>query len=188
MPDPASALSGAESGGIATVRDLGLQGMITVRGDLASDRLAAAASGLAGVDMPGPRGAKTEGARGILWMSPDELMVLVPHEEAAEAVGTLAGALSGEHHLVVDVSDARAFLAIEGPGAREALAKLAPVDLHPDSFGPGELRRTRLAQVPAAFWMVGADSFRVICFRSVARYAFDVLALSAAGGGTVGHF
>jgi hypothetical protein len=34
---------------------------------------------------------------------------------------------------------------------------------------PGEMRRTRLQQVPAAIWFESATEARVVCFRSVAR-------------------
>jgi hypothetical protein len=69
------------------------------------------------------------------------------------AVAALLAALAGKHHLVADVSDARAVFTITGDGAREVLAKCCPVDVAPGVFGPGEVRRTRAAQVAAAVWM-----------------------------------
>jgi sarcosine oxidase subunit gamma len=68
------------------------------------------------------------------------------------------------------------------------MAKLCPVDLAPGSFGPGQIRRTRLAQVPAALWMDSDDSFRIVCFRSVAQYVFDVLRTAANSQSAVGAF
>mgnify|MGYP001042425399 FL=1 len=120
-------------------------------------------------------------------MSPDELLVMVPYAQAAEVVDQIDKALSGTHYLAENVSDARALIFVEGPYAREVIAKLAPADLHPDSFKPGDFRRTRLGQVAAAFWMRDEDTFEVICFRSVAGYTFDLLAASAQAG-EVGHF
>lgn len=183
-----SALMGAVAEGRTRVEEAGLQGMITMRGDLASVALKNAVTGVAGVDFPAQRAIATVGEKGIAWMSPDELLVLVPYGEADEAVATMAAALKGEHATVANVSDARALFRIEGPHAREALAKLTPADLHPAVFGPGEMRRTRLAQVPAAIWQSGAEEFHVICFRSVAKYVFDLLALSARDGAEVGYF
>jgi sarcosine oxidase subunit gamma len=49
-------------------------------------------------------------------------------------------------------------------------------------------RRSRLAQVPAAFWMPDAETFQIVCFRSVARYMFDLLSIAAQPGSEVGHF
>lgn len=189
MSEAVSALNGVQSGeGIATVTELGLQGMITLRGDLASVGVKNAATGVAGVDMPGQRGIAHVGERAIAWMSPDELLVLVPHAEAEAAVATMSETLSGEHALAVNVSDARALFRIEGPGAREVIAKLAPVDMTPGAFGPGQIRRTRLAQVPAAVWMPEEGAVHLICFRSVADYVFKLLSVAAQPGSTVGAF
>jgi len=179
---------GAETSGPTRVVDGGLQGMITLRGNPGSAAVKAAVKRVTGVDIPGPRGIHAEGDTGIAWMSPDELLVLVPHDQAPQATADMADALTGEHATVVNVSDARALFHVTGPHAREALAKLSPADLHPASFGPGEMRRTRLAQVPAAIWQGEAEAFSVICFRSVAQYVFDILALSTQEGGEVGYF
>ncbi|MGC9369903.1 MAG: sarcosine oxidase subunit gamma [Paracoccaceae bacterium] len=188
MSEPVSALNGAAYEGFAKVAEQGPRGMITLRGDLASVAVKNAATGVAGVDFPARRECHVVGERGLAWMSPDEVLVMLPYAEAPAAVATMAETLAGEHSLVVDVSDARAVFRIEGPGAREVLAKLAPVDLSPAAFAPGTIRRTRLAQVPAAFWMVGDEAFELVCFRSVAQYVFDLLKGAAAPGGEVGYF
>ena len=88
----------------------------------------------------------------------------------------------------MNVSDARAVFRIKGPNTREVLAKLAPVDLSPQAFGPGMIRRTRLAQVPAAFWMEDTDTAQLVCFRSVAQYVFDLLKTAAQPGSEVGFY
>lgn len=183
-----SALMGAVAQGRTRVEEAGLAGMITLRGDLGNAKLIAAVTDLSGVDMPGQREIKSGDDKAVAWMSRDELLIMVPHEEAEAAVASLSAALAGEHATVANVSDARALFRVEGPGAREVLAKLVPVDLHPSSFGAGEMRRTRMAQVPAAIWQSGDDQFSVICFRSVAQYVFDLLALSAKDGAEVGYF
>lgn len=183
-----SALPGARFEGIARLRDCGPQGMITLRGDLASRALRGAATAATGAKMPGQRRI-THGPEGSLgWMSPDELLILCPAAAVAERLAGLQARLARSHALAVEVSDARAMFAVEGAGAREVLAKLCPVDLAPGRFEPGELRRTRLAQVPAAFWIAPDGGFRLICFRSVAAYVFDALRMAAQPGGEVGVF
>ena len=94
--------------------------------------------------------------------------------------------LEGAHALVADVSDARSVFTVAGMGAREVLAKLTPADVSPDAFGAGMVRRSRLAQVPAAFWLQDDDT--IICFRSVAGYVLDLLSSAAAPGGEVKYF
>ncbi|MEM7441658.1 MAG: sarcosine oxidase subunit gamma family protein, partial [Pseudomonadota bacterium] len=91
----------------------------------------------------------------------------------------------GQHALAVNVSDARAIFQVSGPIAREVLAKLAPVDFSREAFRPGQFRRSRLAQVPAAIWADDEDIFRIICFRSVAEYVFNLLKVAAQPGSEV---
>ena len=188
MSDPKSALDGASFDGLARIEDCGLQGMITLRGDLADKALVKAASAASGARVPGQREAQVKGDSGLVWMSPDELLVLCPYGEVGKRAAAMAQALAGTHALAVNVSDARAVLRVTGAAAREVLAKLCPVDLAPQSFAPGQIRRTRLAQVPAALWMDSDDSFRIVCFRSVAQYAFDVLKAAANSQSAVGVF
>jgi sarcosine oxidase subunit gamma len=187
MPEPVSALNGRRDDSAVILRDAGLVGMITLRGDLADARLRAAVKKATGQGVPKPgRIALAEG-RAAAWMSPDELLLIVPHADAEATVAQIGQALAGLHHLVVNVSDARALIELSGPGAREVLAKVTPADLHPGSFGPGQIRRSRLAQVAAAFWLTDAETLQVVCFRSVADYVFDLLAKSARDG-AVGYF
>jgi sarcosine oxidase, subunit gamma len=165
----------------ATVRDLGLVGMITLRGDLTNAALRGVVAEVVGADVPAPLTAHIDALRGAGWMSPDELLLVLPHGEAATAVTRIGAALAGTHHLAANVSDARTVIAVDGPGAAEVLAKLAPVDLHPDHFPVGQFRRSRLGQVAGAFWRT-ETGFVVVCFRSVGDYALRLLNQSAADG------
>ena len=174
--------------GIAEVREIGLQGMITLRGDMASAAVKSAATGVAGVDMPAPSQVNCVDQRGICWMSPDELLVLCPYEAVADNLAKMRKSLDGAHALSVDVSDARAVFDLSGANAREVLAKLVPVDLSPEVFKEGMFRRSRMAQIPAAFWLHTPDTFRIITFRSQAQYAFDLLKVAAQPGSEVGFF
>lgn len=187
MSNAVSALQGKVAPGEVTIREAGLQGMIILRGDPGHKKLRAVCKSLTGQACPPQGQVHCEGDKGLCWMSPDELLVLVPYDGVAAAVAEIDKALAGTHYLAEDVSDARALILVEGRFAREVIAKLAPVDVHPDSFKPGDFRRTHLGQVAAAFWMRDEDTFEVICFRSVATYVFDLLAASAKAG-EVGHF
>ncbi|WP_342075312.1 sarcosine oxidase subunit gamma family protein [Yoonia sp. SS1-5] len=187
MSDALTALRGKSVTSDVTITDAGLQGMITLRGDLSDKKLGSICKTLTGQAFPDQGLANCEGAQGLCWMSPDEVLVLVPYAQVNEALASLDKALAGKHYLAQNVSDARALIRVEGAFAREVIAKLAPVDLHPMAFEPGDFRRSRLGQIAAAFWMPDDDSFAVICFRSVAEYAFDLLVASA-NAGAVGHF
>lgn len=186
MSEPQSALGGAKAEGFVRVEEVGPVGMITLRGDLASATLGQAVKAAVGLAVPGPRRIESAGDKAVGWMSPDELLLVLPYAEVPATVAALNTALAGEHHLAVDVSDARAVFRVTGEGAREALAKLTPTDLSPGAFGPGELRRSRAAQVSAAFWLDGEGAFTLVCFRSVAGYVFGLLSNAGAAGGEVG--
>jgi len=185
---PVSALKHASYEGIARIEETGLQGMITLRGDLSSARLQAAVKAVTGQDVPAMRRANVAGDSGACWMSPDELLLLVPYAQVNAKLAELTTGLGDEHALAVNVSDARAMFRVSGSPAREVMAKLAPADLSPDVFNAGDIRRTRLAQVAGAFWMEEDGAFRVICFRSVAEYVFKLLSVAAQPGSEVGVF
>ncbi|MGH1578967.1 sarcosine oxidase subunit gamma [Planktotalea sp.] len=185
MSNAVSALQGAAfNDGIADVREMGLQGMITLRGDFADKKLIKAIKGIAGA-MPVVRAIAQKGDSSAAWMSPDELLIMVPYAKVSDAIEAVNKALKGTHFLAANVSDARAVFEVSGPKAREVMAKLAPVDFAPDAFKKGMFRRSRMAQVPAAFWMNGEDSFTIVCFRSVAEYMFDLLSIAAQAGSEV---
>lgn len=189
MSKPMTALGGAsDTSGIATVTELGPMGMITLRGDLSAKAITKAAVAAGGVTMPEQRHCNTEGAGGIAWMSPDELLIMCEYDQVHARLADLQGKLAKKHALAVNVSDARAVFQVTGPHVREVIAKLAPVDMHPDHFSPGMFRRTRFAQVPAAFWLVDEQTAQIICFRSVAQYLFDTLNMAAQDGSEVGYF
>jgi len=186
MSNVVSALKNATYQGFATITDLGACGMITLRGDLANATFKKAVKGATGIAVPGVQGAGFADGKGVCWMSPDELLILCDYAEAAQIVADLSAGLAKVHHLVVNVSDARARISVVGAEAREVLAKLTPSNIA--TLEPGQIRRSRLAQVPAAFWMNDDGSIEVICFRSVAQYVFDLLKTAALPGSEVGFF
>ena len=178
MSDPVSALNGASFQGFANIREIGPLGMITLRakGVKALDK---AVKAITGTKLPAQRRMEINGDKACGWMSPDEYLLIVPYADVADALARLAKALAGEHHLAVDVSDARAIFRIEGDKAADVLRKLAPVDF--DTLQPGEIRRSRVAQVAAAFWK-DDTGFTLVCFRSVAGYVMGLLTHSAQPG------
>ncbi len=178
MSDPVSALNGASFQGFATIREIGPLGMITLRAK-GLKSLDKAVKTVTGTKVPAQRRIEVNGDRACGWMSPDEYLLVLPYAGVAEALASLAKSLAGEHHLAVDVSDARAVFRVEGDRAADVLRKLSPVDF--EMLEPGELRRSRTAQVAAAMWKQD-QGFTVVCFRSVAGYVMGLLAHSAAPG------
>lgn len=160
-----------------TISALPPEGMLSIRADL-SDLQDKITDSL-GLSVPARLGVSTAGMTSLLWLSPDELLLICPSGDVDEHRTHLEDALAGFHYLVADVSDMRAGFKVSGPRVREVLSKLVPIDLHPNAFGPGQIRRTHLAQVPAALWMTDAETARVLCFRSVADYVSSCLIAAA---------
>ena len=183
MSNLVSALNGVKSKGFAEVQELGLSGMITLRGDLASKEMAACMKSL-GAAVPETRKVAFGGAVSVAWMSPDELLVLCDYAKTQEVQAQISDALAGTHFLAEAVSDARAYFRISGKAAHEALAKVMPVDF--SEFEAGDFRRSRLSQVAAAVWKTQNGDFELVCFRSVAQYVFDVLTTASVAGSEVG--
>lgn len=180
-----SALPGAQAQGLIDIREMGLQGMVSLRADLT--QAAKAVKKLTGADMPGTR-AITQGAGcQLAWMSPDEVLILCDHARADKLAYDLSEALSAQHHLAVNVSDARAMFSLTGAAGplRDVISKITPADIA--GLPVGEMRRTRLQQVAGAIWFENPTEARVICFRSVARYVFDLISVSAHPSGAVGY-
>lgn len=175
MSDPVTPLSGASFAGSAEISEAPLQAMISLRGNLTDAHLAIAVKAVTGASVPQTRRATFGKTGTALWMSPDELLLVTDYTQADFSVATLKAKLKGTHFMATNVSDARAMFAVSGKGAREALAKGAPIDLSREAFVAGDMRRTRIGQVAAAIWMTDDESFRLVCFRSVAQYMFEWL-------------
>ena len=186
MSNIQTAMNGARATGYVEVSEAAATGMITLRGDLSDAAVQKAVTSVLGAAIPATLTLSEADAGQILWMSPDELMIVCAYDQADQIVSDLMAALGDTHSMVVNVSDARAVFDLNGSATPEIIAKLAPIDVK--TMAVGTVRRTRFAQIPAAFWMTSNDSARIICFRSVAEYMFNQLRNSAQAGFEVGDW
>ncbi|MCP5074194.1 MAG: hypothetical protein GY947_13010 [Rhodobacteraceae bacterium] len=188
MSDALSVMNGASQAGAVEVRDAGLKGMITLRGDMGSAPVAKAVKSAVGMAMPDQRGIKSGSKGAVAWMSPDELLLFCEYDGADALVAKLEKSLKDEHFLAVNVSDARASFALTGAGVREVIAKGSPADLSPDGLPLGEIRRSRLGQVAVAFWLSDAETMELVCFRSVGAFVYKWLCTAAKDDSLPGYF
>lgn len=110
-----------------------------------------------------------QGAHTVLWLGPDEWLVVSATTPAALLGSLRTGAGDGRAQ-IVDVSANRTVLEISGSAARDVLEKGCPTDLHPRAFADGTAITTTLARVPVLLWKIDATRFRVMPRASLARY------------------
>ncbi|MEL6766413.1 MAG: sarcosine oxidase subunit gamma family protein [Pseudomonadota bacterium] len=191
MPEVLSApvgTAGRVIEGDVRVADAGPQGMVSVKADLSLPALDVALREACGVGVPMPLTVWAGGEHAVVWMAPDEVLVLMPASEAAAVAERLAAALAESHALVADMSSARTLFRLEGPLAGEVLAKGAPLDFRDAAFPVGTARRTHLGPVAVGIWREADDAWALVCFRSYAPYTADWLAAAVSAGSAVRHF
>jgi sarcosine oxidase subunit gamma len=170
----------AASGEGVRLRGLSLPAQIGLRVAPGSEA-AAAVAGVLGTDLPGPTAVAAAGERSVLWLGPDEWLVVGPPGTAAEVAGQLAAAV-GDEGAVVDLSANRVVLELAGPDSREVLATCCPLDLHPRVFGPGRCAGTLLAGAQVILEQTAEEpAFRLYVRPSFVAYAVDWLTAGADG-------
>ena len=78
----------------------------------------------------------------VLWLGPDEWLVVAEAGSAAGLLADLEAALGTGHRSVLDVSASRVAFELRGPDRLELLASACPLDLHPRSWTEGRCAQT----------------------------------------------
>ncbi len=162
------------------LREITDRGMIDLRGSTSDKKFMAAVKKVLGLDLPKtPRISVSWGDVKALWLSIDQWLILCSRAKAVELTAALKAELGNFHSLVVDVSDMRAILRLEGEGVREVLLKGSSLDLLSENYAAGIVRRVRYADIPALLHIVEENVFDVYVFRSYADYAWEFLLATA---------
>jgi sarcosine oxidase subunit gamma len=155
-----------------TVSEVPFRSQLTVR---VSDPSAIAAMGSAlGVAFPSvpctfTAGEGPFGAVEVLWLGPDEFLVVASPGRQIPIEEVLRGALGTVRGSVVDTSAQRTTLVLAGPHVRDVLAHGCAVDLHPSSAPTGTCVQTLLARTGVVL-QVGDDGVTVLVRSSFAEY------------------
>jgi sarcosine oxidase subunit gamma len=145
-----------------------------LRGDAS---VIAAAGGAIGIDVDQtPCRASRAGARALLWLGPDEWLLVAPEAEVDTLQVALEQALSGRPHALVDVSHRQTGLAIQGVHAADILNSACPLDLDQAAFPVGMCTRTAFAKAEIVLWRTASDAFQIEVWRSFADYVARLLA------------
>lgn len=107
----------------------------------------------------------------VLWLGPDEWLVVSADGTHEILFNRLHEALHGLHHALTDVSANRTVIAIAGSDTRSVLAKGCSLDLHRQAFGERHLAQTLLAKSPVILQCVdGQANFHLYVRNSYAQY------------------
>jgi sarcosine oxidase subunit gamma len=145
-----------------------------LRGDARVGAAAAAALELPAA--PPTCRALTDGERAMLWLGPDEHLLLGPESAGPILTERLQAHLSGLSYSLVDVGHRQCALQVSGPQALGALSAGCPLDLDETAFPLGMCTRTVFAKAEVVLWRIAADGFRVEVARSFAAYVAQFMA------------
>lgn len=121
--------------------------------------LSAALEAAHGMKLPAPGRSNGKTGNRAIWFGRD--MVLL--------AGSAPDPSLSKHAALTDQSDAWAVVRLEGQGCEDVLARLCPIDLRGQTFKRGHTARTELRHMMASITRVGANSFQIMVFRSLAR-------------------
>ena len=129
-----------------------------------------------GVTLPGkPKTSAVKAGRTVLWLGPDEWLVI---DEQGGDILADCGKAKGLHS-AVDVSHRNVAFSVAGPAAEAALEAGCPQDLSLAAFAVGACARTVFGKAEILLCRVSAEEFRVECWRSFSDYVFGLLAEGA---------
>ena len=164
------------------MREIALTSQVNLRGDASDSAFVAGVRQAIGAELPHEPNTFTTGPGGaVIWLGPDEWLVVDGPDRADDIAGSLRRALSGMRHSVTDVSAARTVIEIAGADARLVLAKGCPLDVHASVFFPHRTAQTLLAKTRVLIQCCdAAPKFRLFVARSFAAYLTEWLADAAA--------
>lgn len=112
------------------------------------------------------------------WAGPEQYFVVAEGRGEGALYRELKAALDGIAS-VSDQSHGRVIIRIEGPKARQVLAKGTPVDLHADEFPLGKSASTQMAHVGVHLTRVADDAFELSMFRGFSESFWEWITTQA---------
>jgi sarcosine oxidase, subunit gamma len=157
-------------------------GHINLRGDPSDAGFVDAVWGALGCGVPRlPNTFVDGGSTRVLWLGPDEWLIVT--EEAQEAVlaANLRDSLGGRFCAVTEIGSGQTVITVAGGRARDVIAQGCSLDLHPRVFEAGRCAQTRLAKAGIVIAQTDAmPTFELIVRRSFADYLWSWLTDAAA--------
>ncbi|TSE13030.1 sarcosine oxidase subunit gamma family protein [Mesorhizobium intechi] len=136
----------------------------------------AALSKALGLTLPKkPKTSASKGGRTVLWLGPDEWLVI--DEGGNDPLADCATVT--ELHSAVGISHRNVAISVTGPAAEATINSGCPQDLSLDAFPAGAASRTILGKAEIVLLRTADDAFRVECWRSFSDYVFTFLSEGA---------
>lgn len=131
----------------------------------------AAVEGRLGAALPAPNRVAPWGEGRAVWTGPGRwLLVGAPAPEELDGLAA-----------VVDQTDASACVVLEGPAARDVLARLVPADLRDRAFPVGATARTLLNHMTVTLSRISDEAWEVMAMRSMAGTLVEELSHAMQG-------
>ena len=146
---------------------------VNLRLDAADTKALAAVHRTLGLHLPlTPNTTNAADALLVIWLGPDEWLLLAEHQRSDSLVKELQAALTGHFASVVDISAGQTVFRLRGSSTRAVLARGCALDLDPSVFPPGACAQTLLARAQALLVAVDdTPTIDTIVRRSFAPYA-----------------
>jgi heterotetrameric sarcosine oxidase gamma subunit len=131
-------------------------------------------------ELPNGPGATRAGDIQFLWCGPHTWLARAEAQLVPNLIERMADAI-GRHAALTGQSDGRAVVRLSGPRARDSLAKLCAIDLHPRSFGRDSVALTNIAHLSGILWQVDEmPMYEISVFRSFAIHLYEGIITASA--------
>lgn len=170
---PASHTSSSATATRIEIKECADHGYITLRGKPSNLEFLAATARILGGDLPlAPCSVVCHGDIEVLWLSPDEWLLVTARTNITALTTQLSDALKGIHAQVVDNSGGYTQVEISGTATRDVLSHCTVYDL--DQLREGRVVGTTFGKVTAYLRRDG-DRTVVLLRRSFADYIWLIL-------------
>jgi sarcosine oxidase subunit gamma len=169
--------------------ELPAAGVISLRGNAGDPAFMAVVRHSLGIEVPtAPSTVAATGLQEMLWLAPDEWLIVCPHANAALLTNELTTAMRGLHHQAVDNSGGFTQIELCGSKARTVLAHCSVYDF--SKLVPGRVVGTTFGSVSATIRhgrRISAEHFIILARRSFADYVWRYLVRAASPYGFAVH-
>lgn len=163
------------SAGKITIREAAFHDLINLRCQPDNKMANAMIKKLTSHNLPSANQLAQAGDRSVIWLGPDEWLIMVEAGAANTIMADIETANLG-HVATTEVSNAYGILTVNGKPSRQMLAKHCAIDLDVSVFTTGTVVQTIMGHAGIILIATGKNSFTVIGRSSFMPYLVTLLA------------